>query len=57
MVRRTGFLSMQEIKEAETDVVKMIQLQAFPKNATYISGLRVSQDDQDMYVGKGWVYI
>lgn len=49
LVRQTGFLRMEEIIDAETNMVKMIQSEVFPVNSNYICGLQVSQNERDLY--------
>ncbi|XP_037047435.1 uncharacterized protein LOC119082120 [Bradysia coprophila] len=45
VTRKTGFLSIGEINDAEKTMVQLIQRQVFPLNAEIIDGLRVTQDN------------
>lgn len=48
--RHTGPLTMKELDESEITMIKLVQLQVFPRNSHYISGLHVSFDkDQNVY--------
>ncbi len=47
--RKVGYLSLLEINEAETTMVKMIQTKVFPRESKFIAGLKVEKNEDGMY--------
>ncbi|XP_037029723.1 uncharacterized protein LOC119069705 [Bradysia coprophila] len=51
-IRRSGWLTMAEVQQAEITMVRMIQQQSFPKDSEFIEGLRVKQQEEKLYYVK-----
>lgn len=49
IARRSGRLTMQEVNETETLMVGLVQRQVFPDNSSFINGLRVAKNKDDLF--------
>lgn len=55
--RRVGYLTLIEIEEAESTMVKMIQKQVFPPDTEFIAGLKVRKNtDQIVISSRLWTF-